>query len=151
PAAQVVATRLSAMRPFSAGIMRPRAHAHRIVTPARRGFRQPPIPGEVLDEVMAGGQGWDCPAGFLDKWEHAFVAWAEEAGYSFDYLIDPDLEEPDALAGYRLALVVGHSEYWSWPQREEVERFVDAGGRLAVFSGNTCYWQCRWEDGGRSF
>ena len=83
-----VATRLSAERPFSAGIMRPRSAAHRIVAPARRGFREPPVMGEVLDEVMAGGEGWDCPAGFLDKWEHAFVAWAEEAGYPLDYLTD---------------------------------------------------------------
>ncbi len=147
----VVAGRLSAARPFTAGLMRPRSAAHRIVTARRRGFGEPPTPGEVLDEVMAGGQGWDCPAGFLDKWEHAFVAWAEEAGYPLDYLIDTDLEAPGALDGRRAALFVGHSEYWSWPQRIEVERFVDAGGRLGIFSGNTCYWQCRWEDGGRTF
>jgi hypothetical protein len=151
-AEQVVAARLSAERPFAAGIMKPRSPAHRIVTRARRGFREVPLPGEVLDEVMAGGQGWDCPAGFLDKWEHAFVAWAEERGYPLDYLADADLEhDPDALAGYRLVLAVGHSEYWSWDQRVQVERFVDAGGRLAILSGNTCYWQCRWEDGGRAF
>ena len=110
-----VATRLSAERPFSAGIMRPRSAAHRIVAPARRGFREPPVMGEVLDEVMAGGEGWDCPAGFLDKWEHAFVAWAEEAGYPLDYLTDRDLDdETEALSGYRCVVVVGHSEYWSW-------------------------------------
>src|SRR4029453_8322501 len=45
----------------------------------------------------------------------------------------------------------GHSEYWSFGQRTAVERFVDGGGRVAIFSGNTCYWQCRWEDGGRTF
>ncbi len=152
PADQAVSSRLSAARPFAAGIMRPRSPTHRIVSRARRGFGEAPGHGEVLDEVMAGGQGWDCPAGFLDKWEHAFVAWAEEAGYDLDYLIDADLEaEPDALEGRRLALVVGHSEYWSWGQRAQVERFVDAGGRLAILSGNTCYWQCRWEDGGRTF
>ncbi len=152
PAQHVVAARLSAQRPFAAGIMKPRSPAHRIVTRTRRGFREPPTPGEVLDEVMAGGQGWDCPAGFLDKWEHAFVAWAEEAGYALDYLIDTDLErDPDALAGRPAALVVGHSEYWSWEQRAQVERFVDRGGRVAILSGNTCYWQCRWEDDGRTF
>jgi hypothetical protein len=147
-----IATRLSAERPFSAGIMRPRSPAHRIVSPARRGFQESPIMGEVLDEVMAGGQGWDCPAGFLDKWEHAFVAWAEAAGYPLDYLTDADLDDdPDVLTGYRCVVVVGHSEYWSWGQRATIERFVDRGGGLAIFSGNTCYWQCRWEDAGRTF
>lgn len=152
PAAHVVAGRLSVERPFAAGIMKPASPRHRIVTTARRGFREPPSPGEVMDEVLAGGEGWDCPAGFVDKWEHAFVAWAEGAGYALDYLTDADLEaEPDALAPYRLALFVGHSEYWSFGERTAVERFVDAGGRVAIFSGNTCYWQCRWEDGGRTF
>jgi hypothetical protein len=148
----VVAARLSAERPFTAGIMRPASPRHRIVTRTRRGFGEPPGPGEVADEVLAGGQGWDCPAGFLDKWEHAFVAWAEEAGYGLDYLTDADLDtDPSALDGHRLALFVGHSEYWTFAQRAAVERFVDGGGRLAIFSGNTCYWQCRWEDGGRTF
>jgi hypothetical protein len=152
PADLAVAVRLSAARPFAAGLMKPASPDHRVVTRARRGFRERPSAGEVLDEVMAGGQGWDCPAGFLDKWEHAFVAWAEEQGYALDYLTDADLEaEPEALAGHRLALFVGHSEYWSFGQRTAVERFVDGGGRVAILSGNTCYWQCRWEDGGRTF
>jgi hypothetical protein len=151
PQDQDVAVRLSAERPFTAGIMKPASTSHRIVTRARRGFRETPSAGEVVDEVMAGGQGWDCPAGFVDKWEHAFVAWAEENGIALDYLTDRDLEEPDALRGYRLALFVGHAEYWSWAQRTAVEEFVDGGGRVAIFSGNTCYWQCRWEDGGRTF
>jgi hypothetical protein len=149
---QDVAVRLSAERPFSAGIMQPRAASHRIVTAARRGFREPPNVGGVMDEIMAGGEGWDCPAGFAAKWEHAFVAWAEDAGYALDYLTDRDLDvDPEALAGRRVAVVVGHSEYWSWDQRTALERFVDAGGGLAIFGGNTCYWQCRWEDGGRTF
>ncbi len=149
---RVAATVLSARRPFSAGLLKPRSPTHRLVTQRRRDFMERPFIGEVADEVRAGGEGWDCPAGFLDKWEHPFVAWAEGAGYALDYLTDGDLEnEPRALDGYTTALFVGHSEYWSWGQRAEVERFVDAGGGVAILSGNTCYWQCRWEDEGRRF
>jgi hypothetical protein len=151
-AERVVAARLSAERPFPAGMMKPAAEKHRIVSEERRGFRERARPGEVVHEVRAGGQGWDCPAGFTDKWEHAFVAWAEDAGYALDYLTDYDLEmDAQALQGYKAALFVGHSEYWSNGQRNEVERFVDAGGHAVILSGNTCYWQCRWEDGGKSF
>lgn len=151
-AERVVAARLSSERPFPAGMMKPAAEKHRIVSEERRGFHERARPGEVIHEVRAGGQGWDCPAGFTDKWEHAFVAWAEEAGYALDYLTDRDLEtEAQALDGYKAALFVGHSEYWSMGQRLEVERHVDAGGHAVILSGNTCYWQCRWEDGGRSF
>ena len=56
-AAHAVAARLSAARPFAAGLMKPASPQHRIVTPARRGFRERPSAGEVVDEVMAGGQG----------------------------------------------------------------------------------------------
>ena len=152
PAQHVVAARLSTERPFSAGLMQPASPKHRIVNEVRRGFRERAAPGEVIHELKAGGNGWDCPAGFTDKWEHAFVTWAEDAGYELDYLTDYDLEaEPRALDGYKAALFVGHSEYWSRGQREEVERFVDGGGRAIILSGNTCYWQCRFEDGGRTY
>ncbi len=149
PAEHQVARQVSLERPFSPGILQPSSPQHRIVNPARRGFRQRAAAGEVSQEVRAGGQGWDCPAGFTDKWEHAFAAWAEDAGYALDYLTDTDLETED-LAPYRLALFVGHSEYWSWGERETVERFVDAGGKIAILSGNTCYWQCRPEQGGKA-
>jgi hypothetical protein len=152
PAQHVVANRLSAARPFSAGIMQPASPKHRLVSESRRGFRERAMPGEVVHEVKASGNGWDCPAGFTDKWEHAFVNWAEADGIALDYLTDYDLEaEPHALDGYKAALFVGHSEYWSRSQREEVERFVDGGGNAIILSGNTCYWQCRWEDEGRSY
>jgi hypothetical protein len=144
PAEHSIARRLSTRRPFSPGIMQPSSDRHRIVNPERRGFRARAAAGEVSIEVKAGGQGWDCPAGFVDKWEHCFVAWAEAAGYELDYLTDADLET-ETLEGYRQALFVGHSEYWSWGERAEAERFADTGGRIAILSGNTCYWQCRWE------
>lgn len=151
-ATHVVAARLSSARPFPAGMMQPVSEKHRIVSETRRGFRERAMPGEVIHEVLAGGQGWDCPAGFTDKWEHAFVAWAEDAGYELDYLTDYDLEaEPRALDGYAAALFIGHSEYWSMGERLETERYVDAGGHAVILSGNSCYWQCRWEDGGKSF
>lgn len=146
-----VAGRLSAERPFSRGLMKPASPKHRLVNEERRGFRERTVPGEVIHELDAGGNGWDCPAGFTDKWEHAFVAWAEEEGLALDYLTDKDMEEPGALNGYQAAFFVGHSEYWSWEQRAEAERFVDEGGRAVILSGNTCYWQCRWEDGGKTF
>ena len=34
--------------------------------------------------------------------------------------------------------------------RDNVEAFVRRGGNLAVFSGNTCWWQVRLEDDGRT-
>jgi hypothetical protein len=55
------------------------------------------------------------------------------------------------LASYAAVVLVGHSEYWTLGQRDQIERFVDGGGKLAIFSGNTAFWKVRFEDDGRRF
>ena len=57
---------------------------------------------------------------------------------------------PDVLDDYRLLVIVGHSEYWSGPMRDRVERFVRHGGNAAFFAGNVCWWQIRFEDDGQT-
>jgi hypothetical protein len=85
------------------------------------------------------------------QWEEPFVRWAEGAGYTLDYCVNSDLEfRPEILSGYKLVLSVGHDEYWSAPMRDNLERYIGAGGNVAFFSGNTCCWQVRSEDGGRA-
>jgi hypothetical protein len=84
-------------------------------------------------------------------WELPFVAWAEKAGYTLDYAVNNDLEShPELLDRYKLVLSVGHDEYWSSPMRDSLEKFIANGGNVAFFSGNTCCWQVRCEDGGRA-
>ncbi len=85
------------------------------------------------------------------QWELPFVAWAERNGYSLDYCANSDLEfHPELLAHYKLVLSVGHDEYWSTPMRDHLEAFIARGGNVAFFSGNTCCWQVRSEEGGRA-
>jgi hypothetical protein len=75
------------------------------------------------------------------------VRWAEASGYRLDVAISQDLEQhPEALDGHRLYLSAGHDEYWSWGMRETLDGFTDAGGNAAIFSGNTCFWQVRFDD-----
>ena len=45
-----------------------------------------------------------------------------------------------------MMLSVGHDEYWSWGMRDRADEFVEAGGGWAILSGNTCFWQVRYED-----
>ena len=145
--------RLSTQRPFPPLLVAAPADMPRLVNLTKRGFEERPWAGADPAWSRAHRQSpYDGSAGFLNKWEHAFVAWAEgEEGLSLDYLTDYDLDaEPDALAAYDVVVLVGHSEYWSGPQRAAIEAFVDAGGRLAIFSGNTSFWKVRWEDDGRT-
>ena len=90
----------------------------------------------------SGGSGWWT-------WERPFVAWAEREGIAIDVAVSQDLvEHPEVLQGHRLFLSVGHDEYWSWGMRDAVEGFITGGGNAAFFSGNTCWWQVRFERGG---
>ncbi len=89
--------------------------------------------------------------GQFRQWELPFVAWAERQGYRLDYCANDDLEfHPELLDRYKLVLSVGHDEYWSAPMRDRLEAFIARGGNVAFFSGNTCCWQVRGEDGGRA-
>lgn len=104
------------------------------------------------DKVQGRRVSFDRPiAGQFATWELPFVQWAERAGYKLDYAVNSDLEfHPELLANYRLVLSVGHDEYWSAPMRDHLEKFIAGGGNVAFFSGNTCCWQVRSEEGGRA-
>lgn len=76
-------------------------------------------------------------------YERPFTVWAEREGYRVAHLSQTDLhEDPQALSGYRCAVVVGHDEYWTWEMRDRVDEFVESGGKLARFAGNY-NWQVR--------
>ena len=83
------------------------------------------------------------------RWELPFLQWLERHGIAADLCTESDLHlHTDILTGYRLLIVVGHSEYWSASMRERVHTFVENGGNVAILAGNVCYWQVRFEDGG---
>jgi hypothetical protein len=84
-------------------------------------------------------------------WELPFVEWAEASGLPLEYASNHDLEaRPEILDSYRLVLSVGHDEYWSGPMRDTVEAYVERGGNVVFFSGNSVCWQVRFEDAGRA-
>ena len=92
---------------------------------------------------------WGGSAGW-PNWEHPFAVWAERNGYEIDVASSADLEDPSLLSRYRLLLSIGHDEYWSGPMRDSVEAFIAGGGNVAFLSGNTSFWQIRYEDDGRT-
>jgi len=47
-------------------------------------------------------------------------------------------------------LSVGHDEYWSAPQRANVEAARDQGVNLAFFSANVCWWKILFDTGERA-
>lgn len=65
------------------------------------------------------------------------------------YLIDSDLEDPMALGGVELLIVVGRSEYWTRSARQHFDAFVDRGGRALLLCSELMYWQVRIDLGRR--
>ena len=74
------------------------------------------------------------------------VRWLEANGYNVSYFtgVDSDRSGPKILE-HKVFVSSGHDEYWSGPQRANVEAARDAGVHLAFFSGNEMYWKTRWE------
>jgi hypothetical protein len=135
-------SRVSFERPLARGFLTKPEPARRKMqpTPDREGlwFFEWAEPRGV--SVWSGGAGWW-------NWERPFVRWAEANGYRIDVAISQDLEQhPEVLDGHRLSLSVGHDEYWSWGMRDALDGFVAGGGNAAIFSGNTCFWQVRFDD-----
>jgi hypothetical protein len=78
--------------------------------------------------------------------EYPMVRWLEANGYDVSYLAGPDSDRRAAeLVIHKTFLSVGHDEYWSGPQRANVEAARAAGVSLAFFSGNEVFWKTRWE------
>jgi hypothetical protein len=85
-------------------------------------------------------------AGEFFRFEYNFVRWAESQGFDMTYATDVDLHARPGLLNDRHGFVsIGHDEYWSWQQRDTVEKARDAGVGIAFLGGNDVYWQVRFE------
>ncbi|WP_437849536.1 N,N-dimethylformamidase beta subunit family domain-containing protein [Sorangium sp. So ce363] len=94
---------------------------------------------------------FERPGGTEAKSALPLVRWLEREQIAVDYCSSMDLHaEPDLLRGVQLLVSTGHDEYWSREMRDAVEAFVRSGGNVAFLSANTCYWQVRIEDHGRT-
>jgi hypothetical protein len=74
----------------------------------------------------------DVLAGFLDWLPRGALA-DEDIRFIPDY----DLALPGALAGTRLLLIPGRSEYWTRESRSAVDAYVDQGGDMMLLSSET--------------
>ncbi len=126
--------------------------------PLPRGFLKKPEPGKYRaacareltpDEIrdyLSTYSYWSMASGWAN-WEILFVRWAEQNGIELDFATSQDLDaEADLLDGYECYVSIGHDEYWSKNMRDHVETWVESGGKAVFFSGNTSFWQIRYEE-----
>jgi hypothetical protein len=77
--------------------------------------------------------------------EYPMWAWLERNGYDVEYMpgagVDQFPWETLAPPNHLVFLSIGHDEYWTARQRQNVEAARDAGLNLGFFSGNEIYWE----------
>ncbi|MDP4251923.1 MAG: DUF4082 domain-containing protein [Bacteroidota bacterium] len=89
--------------------------------------------------------------GVMEDWlfnsEYPMIRFLERNGYDMSYITDVDVvRSPGLLTNHKVFMSVGHDEYWSKEERDNVEAARAAGEHLAFFSGNEVYWKTRWEN-----
>ncbi len=88
---------------------------------------------QIYDNPLSQGSGE-----FL-LWEFPLAFWMEKHGHDVTYCSNTDIHaEAKCLLRARAFLSVGHDEYWSRQQFDNVSAAVKAGVSAAFFSGNTC-------------
>jgi hypothetical protein len=86
------------------------------------------------------------PEDWVFNAEYPMVRWLERNGYDVSYTTGVDSHRSGAeIREHKAFLSVGHDEYWSGLQRDNVQAARDAGVNLAFFSGNEIFWKTRWE------
>jgi hypothetical protein len=88
---------------------------------------------QIVDNPLTQGSGE-----FL-LWEFPLAFWMEKQGYDVTYCSNTDVHlDVKCLTRAKAFLSVGHDEYWSREQFDNVKAAVKAGVNVAFLSGNTC-------------
>ena len=82
---------------------------------------------------------------FLFSDEYPMHRWLEANGYDVTYTAGTDVDG-GVSSGHKVFASIGHDEYWSKSQRDNIETARANGMHLAFFSGNECFWKTRWEN-----
>ena len=77
-------------------------------------------------------------AGQFRYMEQPLVQMMEQRGLDINYITDIDLDKQPIIDSASI-IVGGHSEFWTEPMREAVEKSINTGTNLLIFGGNTAY------------
>lgn len=80
-------------------------------------------------------------------WDLYALAWFARERMAVDLCTDLDLHRGEVdLSRYRLLCGFGHDEYWTRQKRARVEAFLEDGGNVAFFGGNTCWFRVTFDE-----
>jgi hypothetical protein len=82
--------------------------------------------------------------------EHEAVIWLEDHGYDVEYQASSDTGGANGRIGaHRIFAIIGHEEYGTMAEFDRLQSAVSNGTSLAFLTGNTLYWQIRYENNDR--
>jgi len=104
-----------------------------------------------------GGHPWDqfnpdvydrtSPRQAFAHWDLYALRWLARERIPVDLCTDLDLHRGDLdLDRYAMLCSFGHDEYWTREKRAHVETWLERGGNVAFFGGNTCWGRLRYDD-----
>lgn len=82
----------------------------------------------------------------LDYFAQEFLKWIPSQEFNVDYICDRDLDDYTNIENYKVIVIPGHNEYWTRKARLNFDKYINKGGNAMVLSGNTMWWQVRYED-----
>lgn len=78
--------------------------------------------------------------------EEGFKFFHSTNKYSIGYVADYDLDDYSTFEHAKVLVIMGHNEYWTRKARLNFDRFVDEGHHALILSGNTMWWQVRYNE-----
>jgi hypothetical protein len=88
----------------------------------------------------------DVPVKVVVGLELQAVRFLEREGLDVSYATDVDVDRsPGILLNHRLAISIGHDEYWSKAMRDSYEVALARSTNIAALGANAAYWQVRYE------
>jgi hypothetical protein len=85
---------------------------------------------------------WSLEQSFAEP----FYIWLLHSSYKADFISDVEMDDYANIKDYKLIIIPGHSEYWTRSARTNFDRFNDEGNDILLLSGNTMWWQVRYNE-----
>jgi len=84
-------------------------------------------------------------------WAEKLINWMGSENIPAEFITNIDIyQNPNLLTNYEVVIDVGHDEYVTLQERDQVQSYVNNGGKLMFLAGNTYWWQVRLEDNERT-
>jgi hypothetical protein len=103
--------------------------------------------GHPWDEATVDAYDVTSPRHTFAHWDMPALRWFAREGIETDVCTDLDLHHGAVdLRRYGMVCMFGHDEYWTREKRAVIETWVDGGGNVAYFGGNTCWGRVRYDE-----